>query len=89
VSEVPPVSFVTDVQTSRGVYPLARILRQGPGRPFLAAAGVLGLLFLSGLLGWPAGALLRRLRGRPSLPTAGLQRGARWLAALAALLALV
>lgn len=88
VSEIPDVSFVTDVHSSRGVYPVARILRQGPGRPFRAGAGLLGLIFLSGLLGWPLGALVRRLRGRPSPPTTGLQRGARWLAALAALLAL-
>lgn len=88
VSDVPSLSFVTDVHTSRGVYPLARILQQGPGRPFLAGAGVLALVLLSGALGWPLGALVRRLRGRPSPRASGLERGARWLAALAALLAM-
>jgi pimeloyl-ACP methyl ester carboxylesterase len=88
VSEIPPVSFVTDVHRSRGVYPVARRLREGPDRTVLAAAGLLGLILLSGPLGWPAGALVRRLRGRPAPEATGLQRAARWLAGLAGLVAL-
>ena len=89
VANLPSVKFVTDVHTNRGIYPLARMIQQGPGLPVLAGAGIVGLILLSGPLGWPIAASVRRLRGRPSTyPAPGLQRWARWLAALAALLAL-
>lgn len=50
--------------------------------------GRVGLILVSGLVGWPVGALVRRLRGRPAPEVAGLQRAARWAAALAGLLAI-
>lgn len=88
VSEIPPVSFVTDIHMTRGAYPVARRIQEGPDRTVLAAAGLLGLILVSGLVGWPVGTLVRRLRGRSAPEAAGLQRAARWMAALAGLLAI-
>ena len=88
VSEIAPVSFVTDVHVTPGVYPVARRIQQGPDRTVLAAAGLLGLILVSGLVGWPVGALVRRNRERPTPEVAGLQRSARWLAAASGLLAI-
>lgn len=88
VSEIAPVSFVTDVHVTPGAYPVARRIQNGPDRTVLAAAGLLGLILVSGLVGWPVGALVRRVRGRPTPKVAGLQRSARWLAAAAGLLAI-
>lgn len=88
VSELPSVSFATDVHISRGVYPVARTIQQRPGIPVLAGTGMIGLVFLSGIVGWPVGAAVRRFRDSQTLPESGLQRFARPTAALAALLAL-
>lgn len=89
VADLPPVKFVTNVHASSGIYPVASAIRQGPEVSVLAGAGILGLILLSGPLGWPITASVRRLRGRPpEQATSGLQRWAPWLAALAALLAL-
>ncbi|NEZ03929.1 alpha/beta hydrolase [Wenzhouxiangella sp. XN201] len=89
VSEIPSVSFVTDVHVSRGVYPIARSIQQGPASPALAGAGLIGLVLLSGIVAWPVGASVRRLRNAHDLPEPGVQRIARPTAALAALLAAI
>lgn len=87
VADLPPVSFVTDVHINGGVYPLAQRIQQGPGLPFMAGLGLMGLLLLSGVLAWPIGYVWRRLRGQRR-DTTGLQQGARWSAGLASLGAL-
>ncbi|WP_376695942.1 alpha/beta fold hydrolase [Wenzhouxiangella sp. EGI_FJ10305] len=89
VAELPSLSFVTDVHLSRGVYPVARSIQQGPGIPVFAGAGLIGLVLLSGVVGWPIGALVGRYRGSSTSVVSGLQRSSRSAAALAALLALI
>lgn len=87
VADLPPVSFVTDVHINGGVYPLAQRIQQGPGLPFMAGLGLMGLFLLSGVLAWPIGYTWHRLRGKRR-DTTGLQQGARWSAGLASLGAL-
>ncbi len=88
VAELPSLSFVTDVHVSRGIYPIARTIQQGPDTPMLAGVGFAGVVFLTGLIGWPIGAAVRRKKGEPALPVSGMHRAARPIAALAALLVL-
>ncbi len=88
VSELPSLSFVTNVHVSRGVYPVARSIQQGPAIPALAGAGLIGLVLLSGIVGWPIGAAFRRFRGVSTVQEPGMQRIAWPTAVLAAFLAM-
>lgn len=83
---VAPLAFVTDVRIAPGVMRAGRALEAGLPMPWLVALGAAGLVWLSALLGWPIGALVRRRRGtaRVSRPA----KSARWVAALAVLLGL-
>lgn len=81
VAEVPPVEFVTDVHVHGGVFPVMQRLASGPSTGQIAGFGALAVVLLSGLLVWPVGYAVRRLRGRPAITTRS-QRLARWTAAL-------
>lgn len=83
VAEVPPVSFVTDVHVQGGVFRTTQRFASGPRTGQIAGLGGLGVILLSGLLAWPVGFAVRRVRKRP-VATTGVQRMARWMAALTA-----
>jgi hypothetical protein len=83
VAEVPPVSFVTDVHVQGGVFRTMQRFASGPSTGQIAGLGGLGVILLSGLLAWPVGFAVRRVRKRP-VATTGVQRMARWMAALTA-----
>ena len=85
---LPPASFVTDVHLNGGVYRMASALQGGMGP--LVGLGLLSLVLLSAVVGWPAAALVRRLRERSeTAPTAREHTAARAVAVTAAVLALV
>ncbi len=60
-----PMKFITDVHVSPGIYRAATALRSGPSPLIVGWLGLTVLTLLSGLLGWPLGRLVRRLRQRP------------------------
>jgi hypothetical protein len=84
VAEIPPVAFVTDVHVQNGVSRTMQRFASGPSAGQIAGLGGLGAILLSGLLAWPAGYAVRRVRRRP-VTTTRSQRIARWTAGLAAL----
>ena len=84
VAEVPPVQFVTDVHVNGGVFHTLQRFASGPSIGQMAGLGGLGLVLLSGLLMWPVGYAIRRVRRLP-ITTTRPQQMARWTAALAAL----
>lgn len=88
VAEQPRAAFVTDVHMNSGVYRFASTL-QG-GAISLALPALLAVVLLMVAVGWPVGALVRRLRGRATVASAvPAQLAARTLTALAAVFALV
>jgi pimeloyl-ACP methyl ester carboxylesterase len=87
LAELPAVGFITDLHIAPEVgAALGRFAIEPEGGLIIWAGGTL-LLLASGLLGWTATAVVRRLRRRPRLPRDG-SRLARWLAGLAALAAI-
>jgi len=87
VAEIPPASFVTDVHMSPGIYRLAKQIQDGPGLARIAGLGLMVLLLITAVVGWPLGWVVRRIFRRPLARTGGA-KAARWLAAATALQAL-
>jgi pimeloyl-ACP methyl ester carboxylesterase len=82
------VPFVTSVRVTRGIPRMASRAMGGAAAPVLAALGLPLAVMLSGAVGWPAAALVRRLRRRERPAGARLDRWARLGAGAIALLAL-
>ena len=78
VEKLPSMKFAADLRLVPGVYGLATTLQHGP-RKALISGGLLALLLISGVLGWPAAAGWRWLRNRSfsSLTESKAPRGAR------------
>ncbi|PAU93779.1 hypothetical protein CK503_08885 [Aliifodinibius salipaludis] len=87
VTDLPPVSFITDVHINGGIYPMAQQIKQGSGPPFLAGLGLIGLLLLTGVLTWSIGHIVKRLRGK-KLESKSMHKIARWVVTAASLLGL-
>jgi pimeloyl-ACP methyl ester carboxylesterase len=82
-----PITFVTDVHLNSGIYRAATALQRGPEPATVTWLSVTVLTLLSGLLLWPLRWLMRRRHPPPPNAT-GWGLAARWVAALAALLAI-
>jgi hypothetical protein len=85
VAAIAPASFTTDVYMNAGVYRLAAQL-QPPDLIRMLGRGLILLLLLSAVVGWPVAALLRRLRRRPASTMPSGAKRARLLAGFTALL---
>ncbi len=86
LGELPGVVFVTDLHIEPAIGAVAQELAAGPGLGLILWLGATLLLLVSAVLGWPAVALVRRIRRRPA-PPRDARRLARPLAGLAALTA--
>jgi len=87
--ESPDIPWVTDVRATPGIYRLAMRTLTGEYAPLVAGLGLPLAVMLTGAVGWPAGAVIRRLRRRERAAATRLERWGRIGAGALALLALV
>jgi pimeloyl-ACP methyl ester carboxylesterase len=86
LDDLPPPAFVTDVYIQGGVLTFALAL-QKPDAVELGLLGLIFLVFLSALAGWPLAHFIHQRRsGYAASGRVGLAVAARWLAALVILL---
>jgi pimeloyl-ACP methyl ester carboxylesterase len=86
LSDVP---FITNVRVTPGIARIAARALSGEVAPILVGLGLPLAVMLTGTVGWPASALVRKVRRRERRADAGVERWARLGAGAAGLLALL